>query len=257
MIKKLIAYQKLLLNSNPPFPSVPPTFFNVLLYCLAFVIIVFMNISLFIGDTMSSSTFIPFTLPIIILWIINRIFHGDSRLFESVPVSRKYVALNMFLLPIVMIFIMYIMIYISGAVLIGTIIGIISLTSSQGTIKLPAESILQQVIDTTKGDMLMLCILLITVFVGVAITFIKNKKLRLTSFAGFTTIGYGLLFFLKLTMPLSTITGKVEFLESFSIMPHAGTILLFVAIATIIISITSVLIGYKLYVGKSNSSKCY
>ncbi|MBU3183824.1 hypothetical protein [Clostridium estertheticum] len=257
MIKKLIAYQKLLLNSNPPFPSVPPTFFNVLLYCLAFVIIVFMNISLFIGDTMSSSTFIPFTLPIIILWMINRIFHGDPRLFESVPVSRKYVALNMFLLPIVMIFIMYIMIYISGAVLIGTIIGIISLTSSQGTIKLPAESILQQVIDTTKGDMLMLCILLITVFVGVAITFIKNKKLRLTIFAGFATIVYGLLFFLKLTMPISPITGKVEFLESFSIMPHAGTILLFVAIATVIISITSVLIGHKLYVGKSTSSKCY
>lgn len=257
MIKKLIAYQKLLLNSNPPFSSVPPSLFNGISYCIAFVMIIFMNISLYFGDTMSSTTFIPFTLPIIIIWIINRIFHGDHRLFETVPVSRKYVALNMFLLPIVMIFIMYIMIYISGAVLIGTIIVVISLTSSQGTIKLPSESVLQQVIDTTKGDMLMLCILLIIVFVGVAITFIKRKKNRLLTFAIFTTIGYGLLFFLKLSMPISPITGKVEFLESFSIMPHSSTILLFIAIATVIISITSVLTGYKLYVGKPNSSKCY
>ncbi|MCJ7688637.1 MAG: hypothetical protein MUO60_04875 [Clostridiaceae bacterium] len=43
-------------------------------------------------------------------------------------------------------------------------------------------------------------------------------------------------------------TGKIEFLKSFSIMPQANTILISVAIATVIISIASVFMGCKLYV---------
>jgi hypothetical protein len=52
-------------------------------------------------------------------------------------------------------------------------------------------------------------------------------------------------------MPIFPTTGKVEFLESFSIMPQSNIILLCVAISTVIISIVSVFIGYKLYVEKS------
>ncbi|MBZ9608842.1 hypothetical protein G9F73_013620 [Clostridium estertheticum] len=124
------------------------------------------------------------------------------------------------------------------------------LTDSQGFSNAPPASAMNQVIDTTKGNLLMLCILVIIVFVGVAITLIKSKKLRLLSFAGFATIGYGLLAFLKLNMPISSYTGEVEFLESFSIMPQGNTILICVAIAAVIISIVSVFIGYNLYVSK-------
>lgn len=251
MLNKIIAYQKLLLNSTPPFSSTLPSFFNLILYCLAFSIIVFINISLFFGDTLSSNTFLPFTLPIISIWMINRTLHGDCRLFETVPVSRKYVVLNIFLLSLLMTFIMYVLIFTFGAALIGIMIGIIFLTGSRGTNQLPADSALQQVIDTTKGDVLMLCVLLIILFVGIVIVLIRNKELRITSFAGLTVIGYGLLFLLKIKMPILPTTGKVEFLESFSIMPNASTILLCVVISTVMISITSVFIGYKLYVRKS------
>ena len=54
-------------------------------------------------------------------------------------------------------------------------------------------------------------------------------------------------------MPISPSSDKVEFLESFSIMPQANTILICVAIATVIICIASVFMGYKLYVSKSNN----
>ena len=254
MLKKFIAYQKLLLNSYPPIDINLPAPLKVLLYVFSFAVIIFMNISIFFGNTAIFNSFLPCNLPIIIVWMINGIFHGNHKLFETVPVSRKYTLLNIFLLPIVMIFIMYIIFYISGAVLLCSIFGFIYLTNSQDFSNTPPDSAINQVIDTTKGDLLMLCILVIIVFVGVAIIFIKSRKLRLLSFAGFATIGYCLLAFLKLNMPISSHTGKVEFFESFSIMPLGNTILICVAIATVIISIVSVFTGYNLYVGKSTGS---
>ena len=255
MLKKLIAYQKLLLNSTPSIVPTTLPLLTIFLYIFAFVMVVFMNISLFFGNTMSSNTFIPFTLPIITLWMINWIFHGDRKLFKVVPVSRKYTLINIFLLPIVIILILYILVCISGTVLIGIIMGVAYLIAPQEFNQSPSEYALQQITDTTRGNLLMLCVLVIIVFVGTAITLIKRKNLRLLSFSLFATIGYSLLIFLKHTMPISPATGQVEFLESFSIMPQANTILICVAIATVIIIITSIFMGFKLYVGKSTSGK--
>lgn len=257
MLKKFIAYQKLLLNANPPIDINSQSPLKVLLYIFAFAVIIFMYLSIFFGNTMSLNSFLSFNLPIITVWMINGILHGDHKLFETVPVSRKYTALNIFLLPIVMIFIMYIMVYISGTVLLGSILGFLYLTDSQGFSTAPPDSAINQVIDTTKGDLLLLCILVIILFAGVAITFIKSKKLRFLSFAGFATVCYGLLAFLKLNMPILPGSDKVEFLESFSIMPLGNTILICVAVATVIISIASVFMGYNLYVGKPTGSNDY
>jgi len=253
ILKKLIAYQRLLLNSNPPIDINSQNPLNVLFYVFAFAMLVFINISLFFGDTASSDTFIPFTFPIITIWMLNRILHGDHRLFETVPVSRKYTALNIFLLPIVMIFILFILVYISAAVLISIIIGFVSLTNPQGSSQLPPDSALQQIVDTTNGNLLMLCVLIIIIFVGTTIALIKRKKLRFLSFVVFTALGYGLLLLLKINMPIYPATGKIEFIESFSIMPQSNAILIIVAIATIIISIISVYLGSKHYIGKSAS----
>ncbi|MGH4124838.1 MAG: hypothetical protein ACREV6_18105 [Clostridium sp.] len=189
--------------------------------------------------------------------MINRILYGDQRLFETVPVSRKYTALNIFLLSIVIIFILYIVVSIAGLSLAGIVFGIFYLVSPQNISNSPPESAVNQVINTTKGNMLMFCILVIILFVGVAITLIKNKKLRLSLFAAFGTIGYGLLFFLKLNMPISPNSDRVEFLESFSVMPQANTILICLTIATVITCVASFFMGYNLYVGKANDSNYY
>ncbi len=255
MLKKLIAYQRLLLNSTPPIDMNSKNPFKLLIYVASIFTIFFINMFIFAGNTISTNEVFPILFPIISVWMINRILYSSHRLFETVPVSRKYTVLNVFLLSIVIIFIGYIVACIFGTVLAGLVFGILYLLHPQGFSQSTPESAVHQIIDTTKGNMLMLCILVIILFVGVAITLIKNNKLRLSSFAAFATIGYGLLLFLKLSMPISLNSGKVEFLESFSRMPQANTILICVATATVIICIISVFIGYNLYVAKSNVNK--
>jgi hypothetical protein len=248
MLKKLIAYQKLLTLSNPPFGSSSPTILTIFLYSFVIATMSFMNIFIFFGNTWNSAAFLAIPVPIIIVWMTNRVLYGNQRLFETVPVSRKYTALNIFFFPLVTLFITYIMLLVFSYVGVGIIIGIVYLISPKGFSEAPPESAVHQIIDTSKGDLLMIFVFLIIIFAAMAIIFIKNKKLRLSVFAGFATIGYGLLILLKLNMPISPNSDKVEFLESFSIMPEANAILICVAISTAIISIMSVLLGCKLYV---------
>jgi len=250
MLKKLIAYQKLLLNSMPPIQM------NSKKLLFIFVIF-FMNMFIFTGNKSSSSDVITIIFPILSVWMINRILYSDHRLFETVPVSRRYIALNIFLLSIVIIFILYLLGFIINIVFAGLLFGGLYLVYPQGFNQSPPQSAVHQIIDTTRGNILMLCILVIILFAGVAITFIKNKKHRFVGFAGFAAIGYGLLFFLKFSMPISPNSDRVEFLESFSIMPQGNAILLCTAIAAVVICITSVFMGYKFYVGKSIGTKDY
>ena len=146
-------------------------------------------------------------------------------------------------------------VFIFSSTFIGLILGIAYVAAPQGFSESPPASAVPQLIDTTKGDLLMLCILVIILFAGTAITFISNKKIRLLSFAGFVSIGYGFLFFLKLHMPITPNSNKVEFLQSFSIMPQGNTILICVAITAVTICIISIFIGYKLYVLKSDNAQ--
>ncbi|MBU3189924.1 hypothetical protein K9O30_11885 [Clostridium bowmanii] len=253
MLKKLIAYQRLLLNSTPPIDIRFQSPFKQIPYIFAILVMTFMNMFIFMGNTLSTNDIIPIVLPIISIWVINRILYGDQRLFETVPVNRKYTALNIFLLSVVIIIILYVVVSLVGLSLAGILFSVLYLVSPNGFSKSPPESAVHQIINTTKGNMLMLCILVIIIFVGTTITFIKNKKLRYSSFALFATIGYGLLFFLKSFMPISPSSDKVEFLESFSVMPQANTILICIAVATVILATSSVFIGGNLYIGKLNS----
>lgn len=256
MLKKLIAYQKLLTYSNPPLVSSPPTISTIFLYCFVIATMLFMNFFIFFGNTISSTAvLVVINVPIVGVWITNRVLYGNQRLFETVPVSRKYTALNIFFFLIVTLFIAYIMMLILGSMTFGIIIYFVYLLSPKGFSESPPSSAMHQIIDTSKGELLMIFVFFIIIFAAMAITFIKNKKLRLSFFAGFAVVGYGLLFLLKVNMPISPFSDKVQFLESFSIMPQGSTILICVTIATVIIIIASVFMGSKLYVGKSVSKK--
>lgn len=224
MLKKLIAYQRLLLNSTPPINMNSNNPLMVVTYIFIIVAMIFMNMFIFMGNTASSSSILPIALPVVSVWMVNRILYGGHKLFETVPVSRKYVLLNIFLLSIVIIFIGYMAVLIFGAASVGLVFGIIYLVNPQGFHQSPPASAVHQIIDITRGNMLMLCVLVIILFGGIAITFIRNKKMRLSSFAGFATIGYGLIIFLKISLPISPNSDKVEFLESFSVMPQGNTI---------------------------------
>lgn len=253
MLKKLIAYQRLLLNSTPPINMTSINAFEILFYIFCIFSVVFMNIYIFAGTAIFTSNNLIIVLPMASIWMINRILNCNNKLFETVPVTRRYTVFNVFLLSIVIIFIGYLVYLFSIMALIGLIWGIAYLVNYQG-ITSPTETAITQI---TKGDILMLCVFVIILFAGVSITFIKSKRWRLSSFAAFTAIVYGFLFTLKSSMPISPNSGKVEFLESFSMMPQGNTILICVAIATVIICIASGFMGYKLYASKSNGSKYY
>jgi len=252
ILKRIIKFQRILLNSTPPFTMTPQNPLIAFLYFVVIFVMISMNIFIFTGTIVYANTTLVIILPVVSIWMINRILYGDHRLFETMPVSRKYTLLNVYLLSIVISAIGYLMFCISIIGLVWLLVGLFTIFSPQNITSPPPSTTL--IIDTTKGDILILCIFLILIFGGVAITFIKRKKLRLLSFLGITPIVYGFLFLLKINLPISPTTGQVEFLESFSIMPSGNIILLCVAISAVIISIGSVFIGYNLYVTNSTRS---
>jgi len=252
MMKRLITYQRLLLNSIPQVDALFKNPLELLLSVFGVLVICFMTLStMFMKDSISLNTIFFLVLPITSIWMTNRIFHSGPNLFTAVPVSRKYTLLNLFLLSIVITVILYLILYIFEIVAIGLVFGILYFWGLQPFSKADTT----QILDITKGNLLMLCILVIILFAGTAITVIKNKKLRLISFGGLTLFVYGFLFFLKLKMLTYSKSNKLEFLESFSIMPQVNTILICVVIATILICVTSLCMGYNLYVPKASSNK--
>jgi len=255
MLKKLIAYQRLLLNSMSPIEGKGQNSIKGLLNILFVFIFVFVTISIFMGNSISSNEIGPFILSVASVWMINRILNNSHRMFETVPVSRKYTVFNIFLLSIVNVLIAFVILWVFMLVLIGSIVGIGYLVFPQGFSQSPPDTIVYQIVDTTKGSILMLFIAMIILFAGTAITFIRSQKLRNCSFAGFTIIGYGCLFVLKGYMPIAPNSTRVEFLQSFSIMPQANAILICTAVTTVVICIASVFMGYKLYVINPKGSK--
>ncbi|MGH4051101.1 MAG: hypothetical protein ACREVX_07070 [Clostridium sp.] len=249
MLKKLITYQRVLLNSMPPLNMTSPNPLTTTTYIVAIFVMIFMNFFIFMGTRLSANTTLAIVLPAVSVWMINRILYGDHKLFDTLPVSKKYTLLNIYLLSIVISTIGYLTVCISFIAFIWLLVGLLTIFSPQN-MTTPAQDVALNIIDITKGNNLILCLLVILIFGGVAITFIKRKKLRLLSFLGFATITYAFLFLLKINLPISPTTGQVEFLESFSIMPSGNIILICVFIATIIIIITSIFMGFKLYVGK-------
>jgi len=249
MVKRLIAYQRLLLSSTP---SIEIRFKNPLkrllsVYTVAAVL--FINMYIFMGHVIFTNSSLAILLALFSIWKINRILNGSERLFETVPISRKYTLFNIYLLSIVIILVGYIIFWVGFAALIWLLLVILYIVKPENITSNP-ETAAVQIINTTKGNILMLCIFAIILFVGIAIAFVKRKKLRVSCFTGITVFGYGLLFLLRYFMPVSPNTGSIEFAESFSIMPQANTILICTAIATVIICIISALIAYNLYVNK-------
>ena len=158
MLKKIITYQRVLLNSMPPIGVNSPNIFIRLFYIFTIFITIFINMFIFSGNTTSTVTIFPIALAMVSIWMINRILYDGHRLFETVPVSRKYIVLNVFLLSIVIVLMGYIAMWIFGAVSIGIIFGISYLVNPNGFNQSPKEAAVHQIINTTKGDLLMLLI---------------------------------------------------------------------------------------------------
>jgi hypothetical protein len=245
MIKKIIAYQRLLLNSLSLDGTKMKSRFSILIYMFIAFIMVFMNIVIFFGDASSLGSFFYIALPVISVCFIDIIFYKGDRIFENVPVKREFIAFNIFLFSIVITLILYLMLTVFTIALVWLLIGVFYIFLPSHISNTPPEAA-NQIIDTAKANHLMLIIVVLILFVGTSIVFVKNKKTRAGCYALFSAIGYGLLFLLKINMPVSN-SGKIEFFESFSIMPSANTILIGTAIGTVLICFISAAVGYRLY----------
>lgn len=246
MLKKIFAYQRLLLNSISSDGIKIKNRFNIIKYMLIAYIMIFMNITLFFGNTASLNTFFYIALPVISVCFIDILFHKGERNFENVPVKREFIVFNIFLFSIVLTVILYLMLTVLG---IG-IIGVFLIFFPSHISNTPPDA--NQIISTTKANILILMVVVLILFVGTSIVFIKRRKTRICSFALFSAIGYGLLFLLKINMPISPNSDKVEFFESFTLMPSANTILFWTALGTVLICFISAAAAFKLYVRKND-----
>ena len=245
MIKKIIAYQRLLLNSLSSDGIKMKSRFSILIYMFIVFIMVCMNIVLFFGDTGSLGSFFYIGLPAVSVCFIDIIFYKGDRIFENVPVKRGFIVFNIFLFSIVITLILYLMLTVFTIALVWLLIGVFYIFLPSHISNTPPEAA-NQIIATAKANHLMLIVVVLILFVGTSIVFIKNKKIRISCFTLSSAIGYGLLFLLKINMPISN-SGKIEFFESFTLMPSANTVLMGTALGTVLICFISAAAGYKLY----------
>lgn len=247
MIKKIFAYQRLLFNSLSMNSMKNQSPLKPLGVMFVIFIMFYMNGYIFGLNGPFLDTLLFILLPVITGWQINSIFHYKEKLFELVPFNRSFIVVNSFIFSIVLILSIYIMSVVFGYLLLAIIIGISYLFFPENIDFNPPIGLVNQVIDTTKASMLMFIIMLTILFIGTAIVFIKNKRTRVMCYSLSGIMGYGLLFLLKVNMSISPNTGKIEFMESFSLMSQANTILAIVAVIGMVLCVGSVIFANKMY----------
>lgn len=250
MLKKTIAFQRLF-SASIQFPSDMKRFF---MSSFAWGILMgFFLLRLFVGNTLTSQTFLPSIIVVFTIWLINWNINNENRFFMLVPVSRSFTVLNIYLSALLFAVITYVIALIMVMSFLGVILGIVYL--AQGSTETPPGFSPPQVIDTAKGSWLMLQTVTIALFTGTTIAFIRKNSLRNIAYIAIFILSYGLLARLKVNMPISPSTGRVEFLESFSIMPGADQILAILWLVIAILVPLSIYLGYKLYTSPSRVIK--
>ncbi|MCW3490383.1 nucleoporin NDC1 [Dethiobacter alkaliphilus] len=227
MQNKIVAFQMLFINSNPgPGQAVNGKNFVVL------ILIVVLGSTLLMTRIFSSS-FMPAWLIYLISFSImnvNNHINSDRRLYELVPVSRTFTVLNIYLNSAI-----FAVLYIIGSAIAVVLIGLYFDSSAE-----PMFTAFEQAI-------FMFLLLIIILFMGTTIAFVKKPVFRFVSYAVFFGIIYSFLSILKSQMPALPTTGEVDFMESLLIMPQVNSILLWLSVITLFIIPLSIYAGCKLY----------
>lgn len=241
MVKKVIAYQKLFLNSVP---SINQNINNPFKTVLTFAFYAF---ALFMMARLLDGAYIPIALLIGSIWMINRNFNGDQPLFDMVPVSRRFIVFNIYLSAIFMVIVIFLTLWLMGLTLVGIIFGAVYIFSPESFGPDSFNRTSADTLTTLQGDLFMVLVLIIILFIGITIVFIKNKRYRNSAFIGLFAVVYGALSFLKSFMPTSPVTDQVNFMESLSVIPQINELFMGLSIATLLIVPLSIYVGYRLY----------
>jgi hypothetical protein len=251
MIKRIFAFQRLLLNSMPRLDKGSDIRTFIILFTLIYIAI----IPLF---GMASFNII---LPVASVYLVYRILNGDRKVFQLIPVSNSYVAENVFLLSIILTVFCYLVVWLLAWAGIGLIIVIVLIISSLSgknpssggsSISSSSDSIIASSSEW-KNVLFSLMVFLIIIFVVTAFSLAKNKKVRLIGIALFSVGAYAFLWLLKLSIPVENDSGMGTLTLNCDIMPlfyttaYAETILLWLGIACLLIIPLSVIFGLKCY----------
>lgn len=245
MLRKVAVFQKLFLNSTPSI-NFSQDSIKTGITLAAFVFTAFLMAQFFTGA--------PIPLAAGSIWLVNRILNGNQPLFKIVPVTRRFTVFNVYLASIVTAGILIIGLWFFSLALVALLFGIVYIVNPEGFGQAPPDFVPPEtIVNTFQGNLFMFLLVIIILVVGTTIAFIRNSRHRNRSYAAFFVLGLGLLALLKSVMPVYPSTGKVEFMESLSIMPQVNEILIGVSTAAILIVSFSMYIGYRLYMTSANS----
>lgn len=242
MFKKVVAYQKLFLNSVP---SVYQNINNSPSKTIA--TIAFYAFALFMLARLMEGAYMPVALSLGSIWMINRNFNGDQPLFDLVPVSRRFIVFNTYLAAIFIIIAAFFTMWLMGLALFGIILGGVYIFSPESIVPDGFNRTSADTLNTFQGDMFMLFVLIIILFVGITIIFIRNKRYRNRAFTGMFAAIYVALSFLKSIMPAAPVSDQASFMENLSVMPQINELLMGTGIAMLLMVPLSIYVGYRLY----------
>ena len=247
MFKKLFEFQKLFLNSAPPL-DLKKSPKSLLIF----------GAGIFFATVLMGPLMMDTPIPLVAgsIWIVNWILNGDRRLFELVPVSRKFTVCNVYLAGVILTVIIALGLWFFGLALVGVIAGILFLVRPENFNQAPPDFVApEQAISTLQGNLFVVLVLIILLFLGITIAFIKSKRLRYGAFTATAVLTLGLLTLLKNIAPVSPNTGQIELVEILSQLPQMNTLLIVLSIATVIIVSLCVHIGHRLYSSPPGNSR--
>lgn len=234
MLKILVAFQKLFLSSLPSLDSYTP--WTLAGPVAGGILMMFL---------LDGEFNIPILIAVISVWMVNRNLNGDQRLFDLVPVSKKFTLLNVYLASVTIVVSGIIALAWFGLTIAFIMMAVTSIRQPQSIEQLLPVSFVPSV--NIQHSVFIFLLVVIILFMGTTISFIRNSMFRNVGYAIFFMFFYGLLSVLKSNMPASTDTGKVVFMESLSLMPRINEVLGGLSVAVILIVPLSIYVGYKLY----------
>jgi len=174
---------------------------------------------------------------LLILEFGNLIINSKNRFFESVPVSKKYICINIYIHLILM----------AEFFVIAATIGILSINIIDAN---PIDNYINSVLVNWKGLLFFVCIIIMTVNILIPVFFIKINILRKTLTIAIGTLIAIVIITFRNTLPIVPSTGEINLIKSFKFMGNCNEVLLVIMGICLILIPISVLVSYKIYRGK-------
>ncbi|WP_350344055.1 hypothetical protein PRVXT_000426 [Proteinivorax tanatarense] len=226
MIRRFIAYQRLLLNSSSTY--------NTKTIFLAGLFIGFL-IKFFGFDSL-------FMLPFISLIIIHQIVEGHRKLYELVPVSSWYAVVSLFATALFMVLFVHVFILLVVIIFMGGFMLLAWFGGAEIGMDGPTGPTFEATATSGESTLFMLLMVILILFIGTAIALIRNKKCKTVANISAFGLLMGFLYWLKISLPING-----DFYESFTVAPQADLLLIGFGVITVVAVPLSIIAGHRFY----------